>query len=97
MAKRKRFEHRVVRPTLAASLESLRQGQSVAATAPAPPEDEVSPDTSPPAPGHRLVAQELTMITLIMAFLVTLLVALSVWEIRTGTLTSLANRLLDGN
>ena len=95
MAKRKKFEHKAARPTLAASLEAVRQGKSIEPVAATVPQTPVA--THPPAAGTTTdeslyVKAEMRRIGLIMGLLLSLLVGLSVAEGRTSFLTKLLQR-----
>ena len=101
MAKIKKFRHKTPRPSLAASLEAVRQGR-VLEPAPQVLEQEKvetaaekTPAVAPHPSGEAAyVKAEVRRITLSMGVLIALLVGLTITETRTGFLTESAKTFL---
>jgi len=95
MAKEKKFRHKLARPSLAASLEAVRQGQALAV---APVQETVSEiHVTPKGPDFSeasFVGIEIRRILLLMGSLLLLLIGLTIAESRTQFLTNAAQQLL---
>lgn len=97
MAKKKRFEHRATRPTLAASLEAVRQGKVLApiAAEPAPRQEAaVKHQQASVTNEAAFVKQEIRRIGLIMGSLLVVLLLLTYLESTASLLTQTAQRFI---
>lgn len=96
MAKQKKFERKVSRPTLAASLEAARQGKlpTVTVAEIEPVIVDKSAQSVATAEAHE-VKKEISKILLTMGALIALLIALTFLEQRQSLLTQAVNQLFD--
>ncbi len=98
MSKKKRFEHRIVRPSLAASLEAVRQGREIKAdekelpSAVEPAAAKPKQDDSANETGY--VKAEVKRIAAIMGALLVFLIVLAYLESTGSILTNFAQRFI---